>query len=274
MNRIKIIGVFVVGVMAITITLGAVVYRSVSASPSANQAVNTANSSDTTSNALLGKGRGGGPEGYSDDDLATALGITVDELSAARQKAYATALAQAVEKGLITQAQADELTTNGTAFPYGNRWDSWLAKNGFDFDALLADSLGITVEKLQAAYTQAFNANIDQAVTNGTLTQEQADLRKGQYALRADKTFQASMQTAFEAAVQQAVKDGVITQAQADLILKNASNQGTGSFLDLGDPRGSGDFGGGPGGGRHGGGRGDNAPAGTSTDTQTPTTAP
>jgi hypothetical protein len=274
MNRIKILGVFVVGVMAITITLGAVVYRSVSASPSANQAVNTANSSGTTSNALLGKGRGGGPEGYSDDDLATALGITVDELNAARQKTYTTALAQAVEKGLITQAQADELTTNGTAFPYGNRWDSWLAKNGFGFDALLADSLGITVEKLQAAYTQAFNANIDQAVTNGTLTQEQADLRKGQYALRADKTFQASMQTAFEAAVQQAVKDGVITQAQADLILKNASNQGTGSFLDMGGPRGSGDFGGGPGGGRHGGGRGDNAPAGSSTDSQTPTTTP
>ena len=272
MNRIKIISVFVVGVMAIAITLGAVVYRSASASNSANQAAGTTDSS--TSGVPADKGNRGGPGGYSNDDLATALGITVDELSAARQKAYATALAQAVEKGLITQAQADELTTNGTAFPYGNRWDSWLAKNGFDFDALLADSLGITVEKLQAAYTQAFNANIDQAVTNGTLTQEQADLRKGQYALRADKTFQASMQTAFEAAVQQAVKDGVITQAQADLILKNASNQGTGSFLDLGDPRGSGDFGGGHGGGRHGGRPGDNAPAGTSTDTQTPTTAP
>ena len=271
MKRIKIISVFVVGVMALTITLGAVVYRSVSASPSTNQAVDTANSSDTTNNALLGKGRGGGPEGYSDDDLATALGITVDELSAARQKAYATALAQAVEKGLITQAQADELTTNGTAFPYGNRWDSWLAKNGFDFDALLAEALGITVEKLQAAYTQAYNASIDQAVTDGTLTQEQADLEKGQYALRADKTFLTSMQTAFEAAVKQAVENGVITQAQADQILANATSKGAGSFLNLGDSHGPG---GGHGGGRHGGRHSENVPAGASEHLEEPTATP
>jgi len=272
MNRIKIIGAFVIGVMAITITLGAVVYHSASASSSANPAANTTGSSSTTHDASSGKGLHRGPGGYTDSDLATALGITVDELTAARQKAFETALTQAVEKGLITQAQADDLKTNGSAFPYGNRWEKWLAESGFDFDSLLADALGITVEKLQSAYTQAYNANIDQAVTDGTLTQEQADLRKGMVALRADKTFQASMQSAYEAAVQQAVKDGVITQAQADLIIKDASS--TGSLFDMGGPRGFGDFGGGPGGGRHGGGHLENAPVNGPADQQEPTTTP
>jgi hypothetical protein len=275
MNRIKLISVFVVGVMAIAITLGAVVYRSVSASPSNYQASDTSGSSSTTSTGHLEKDPAGRPGGYSDVDLAAALGITVDELTTARQKAYETALTQAVDKGLITQAQADDLKNNNTAFPYGNRWEGWLAQNGFDFDALLADALGITVEKLQTAYTQAYNASLDQAVTDGTLTQEQADLRKGQYALRADKTFQASMQTAYEAAVQQAVKDGVITQTQADLILKNTSSTDWGGFRDMGGPRGGGgDFGGGPGGGRHGGGHMENNPADASKTQGAPTTTP
>ena len=264
MNRIKILGAFVVGVMAITITLGAVVYRSASASPSANQAADTSGD-DTTSATPSGKGPGGSHVRYSDDDLAAALGITVDELTAAKQKAHETALAQAVEQGLITQAQADELAANGT------NWNGWMAKNGLDYDALLAEALGINVEKLQAAYTQAYNASIDQAVSDGTLTQEQADLRKGQYALRIDKTFLSSMQTAFEAAVKQAVENGVITQAQADQILANATSKGAGSFLNMGDSHGPG---GGHGGGRHGRGHSENVPAGDSEQLEEPTATP
>lgn len=265
MNRLKIIGIFVSGVIAIAITLGLIFYHPASAANTTDQTANTA------TNPMPGMGRGGGfPGGYSDTDLADALGITVDQLTTARQKAYSSALAQAVEKGLITQAQADELTTNGAAFPFGNRWDSWLSQNGIDFDSLLADALGITVDKLQTAYIQAYNAAVDQAVTDGKLTSEQADLIKGQYALRLNKNFQTSMQTAYTAAVQQAVKDGVITQTQADLILKNANNLGMGGFLDFGGPRGFGDSGGGPG-------RGHNGPmvgGNTTTNSQTPTTTP
>jgi polyhydroxyalkanoate synthesis regulator phasin len=261
MNRFKILGLFVVGAMAITLTLGAVVYHSASASGSPGQTASPVVNTKAINSAMVGKGpRGGFQGGYSDDDLATALGITVDELTAARQTAYSNALAQAVEQGLITQAQADELTANGTAFPFGNRWEGWLAQNGFDFDTLLADALGITVDKLQAAYDQAYNARIDQAVTDGKLTQEQADLMKGQYALRTNETFQASMQSAYEAAIQQAVKDGVITQAQADLILQNADKPGISDIRGLGQPRGFGNdnFPGGPGGGRHGNWKGTN----------------
>ena len=40
-----------------------------------------------------------------DEDLAEALGITVEELQAARQKMAADRLAQAVEDGILTQDQ-------------------------------------------------------------------------------------------------------------------------------------------------------------------------
>ena len=170
------------------------------------------------------QGGKGGIEGYNNQDLATALGITVDELNTAYQNAYSAALNDAVSKGLITQAQADQLSSNGAAFPFGDRWDGWLTQNGIDFNSYLADALGISVDTLKTAYQTAYNTNIDSMVTNGNLTQAQADLMKGQYALYNDSTFQSSMQSAFTSAVNAAVASGVITQAQADQILSNNSN--------------------------------------------------
>jgi len=187
------------------------------------------------------------------------LGITEDELNAAYQKANEAALGQAVEKGLITQAQADELKANGSAFPFGNRWSGWLSQNGIDYEALLAQSLGITVEKLQAAYQQAFYARIDQSVTDGKLTADQADLMKGEYALRASPDFQTAMRSAFEAAVKQAVTNGVITQAQADKILSSQSALGPRGFGGFPGMKSFGGFGGHEFG--HRGGMGDDAPA-------------
>ena len=98
-----------------------------------------------------------------------------------------------------------------------------MSKNGVDYQSYLAEALGITVEELQAARSEAFIANINQAVADGSITQERADLILGRYALAQDSTFQSAMQTAFEAAVNQAVASGVITQAQADQILANSS---------------------------------------------------
>ena len=244
MSMKKTLTILSVGALALASIVGVVAYR-------------TANAQATTPNAPTGqvalpangladKGPGfgrGGPGGYDNEDLANALGITVDELNAAYQKANQAALDQAVKAGLITQAQADEMSTRGMGFPMGGRGGGWLEQNGIDFDAVLADALGITVDKLQAAYAQAYNARIDQAVTDGNLTQEQADLMKGEYALKTNENFQSSMQSAYEAAVKQAVNEGVITQAQADLILQNKNGMGFGGF------------GGPPGGGfgRHGG---------------------
>ncbi len=81
----------------------------------------------------------------------------------------------------------------------------------------------ISLDELNTAYQTAFYTNIDQAVTDGNVTQEQADLMKGQYALSNDSTFQSSMQSAYTDAVNQAVASGVITQAQADQILSKNS---------------------------------------------------
>jgi hypothetical protein len=134
-----------------------------------------------------------------------------------------------------------------------------MSQNGIDYEALLAEALGITPEKLQEAKTQAFNASIDQAVTDGKLTQEQADLMKGRQALFSSESFRTAMQTAYEAAIKAAVSSGVITQAQADLILEQAGNRFDGmrglgpGFGDFGGPGGFGPDFGSRGPGRHGG---------------------
>ena len=219
MQHKKTITFLVLGALAVAVTFGAIAYRSVFA------ATPTTTSTSTTTQANLswgiGKGRNGG---YTNEELANALGITVDELTSAYHTVYSSALKDAVSQGLITQAQADELTANGTAFPFGVRWDNWLTKNGIDFNTYLAEALSITVDQLKVAYQTAYNTHIDQAVTDGTLTQAQADLLKGRYALYNDSTFQSSMQSAYTSAVNAAVVSGVITQAQADQILSNSSN--------------------------------------------------
>jgi hypothetical protein len=243
-HKIKI----VLGSLAIAGLVFAAVAFGAAAFHSANAAAPVA--AENSTSGVLQHGPGGrgfekGEPGSTSEELATALGITTDQLSAAQQTATAAALKQAVDAGLITQAQADEFSANSTAFPFGDRTGDWLTENGIDYQALLADALGISVDELQAAYVKAYNARIDQAVTDGTLTQEQADLMKGQYALFNSESYQSAMKTAFDAAVKQAVSDGVITQAQADLILANQNS------MDFPGGRGLDGFGGPE--GRHGG---------------------
>jgi hypothetical protein len=261
MKSKKFVSVLVLGVLAAAVAFGAVAYQSARAQTE-TPAVQTGADSATTTRPEKGM-RGGMDNEY----LAKALGITVDELATAYQKANEAALAKAVEQGLITQTQADQLKANSTGKFFGGRGGGWLNEGDIDFDALLAEALGISVEKLQAAQLEAGNAQIDQAVTDGQLTQEQADLMKGRNALYANQDFQSSMKSAYEAAVQQAVSAGVITQAQADLILadNNAKNFGMGFAGFDGGPVGHGGHGG------HGG-RGGFAP--NDTAPQAPTTIP
>jgi ribosomal protein S20 len=222
-----------------------------------------------------GMGMRGGFGGYSEQDLATALGIDVTRLQAAYAAANPEALKEAVSKGLITQAQADQITSRGiNNRPLGGFGLG--ANSGIDYNALLANALGIDVTKLQAAYTQAINTNLDNAVKAGTITQAQADLEKGRYALSNDTKFQTSLQAAYQAAVKQAVTDGVITQAQADQILQNQTGAGKdflGGLGGRGGPGGPGGFGGPRGFDRHGfgGGPGSNpAPQTPAQPTATP----
>lgn len=127
-----------------------------------------------------------------------------------------------------------------------------------DAGQALADALGISLEELQAAQEQAQAVMLEQAVADGKLSQEEADLITARKALNAaidhdevmatalgitveelqaahaDGTrlqdliselglepaeVRAALQTAYQTAVDDAVAQGVVTQEQADQIL-------------------------------------------------------
>lgn len=215
-----------------------------------------------TKPATQGKDRGF-KGSYTSQDLADALGITTDQLQAAYKSANDEALKEAVSAGLITQAQADELSARSV--------DGWMGRfpglkdSSIDYEALLAKALNITTDQLNQAYQKAYTTALDRAVANGTLTKDEADMIKARNSLYTNSAFQASMKTAFENAVKQAVSDGVITQAQADQILSESANQTFGGRGDFGSKG----FGGPAGfeGGR--GGRFGGHGANSSDDTQT-----
>jgi len=197
-------------------------------------------------------GHGPGEDQY----LADALGISVADLQAAEQEASDAAIQQAVEEGLITQERADDMILRG--FPFGGRFGlhgKFGPDSSIDYEALLADALGISLEELQSARQEALNTRLAEAVESGTLTQEQADLIKAQKALKSYLDPQAlfaealgvsveqlqsyreedlslseilaevgktatevrdAQQAVYQAALDEVVADGVITQEQAD----------------------------------------------------------
>jgi hypothetical protein len=134
--------------------------------------------------------------------------------------------------------------THGGRFGFGT---------GFDYDAFLAEELGVTVEELQTARQAAHDAALDEAVAEGLLTEEQADLISAGNALRLyldpqdllrqalgidaeeleaaraagqplhglfedlePEEIREAMQAAYQDALQQAVEDGIITDSQAE----------------------------------------------------------
>ena len=211
--------------------------------PQSTSAQTSTPAAPTTTTVPAGRGgplgdiKGGGTY------LAQALGITETDLQAAQTKAREAEIKQAVTDGLITQAQADAML-NGTNGQRGVRVD--LRGANLDHEKFLAEALGITVEKLQAAEDTAAKAELAQAVTEGRITQAQADQ------ITAERALQKYIvdNGLFKSAVDSAVKAGVITQAQADTIL--AQNKAGG--FGFGGGRGGFDGGGGPGGhGGHGG---------------------
>ena len=191
-----------------------------------------ASASSTVSAPLEHRGGGMGG-GVNDTYLAEALGITAAELQTAQQTAYEAGIDQALAEGLITQAQADALKQqSGTSGRFGGRGFHGLlglSDSTIDPDALLADALNITVDELNAARVEAQDAALAQAVTDGQITQEQADQIKAEQALRTylnDQGLQDQVKTLYENAVKAAVTAGVITQAQADTILANQNGFG------------------------------------------------
>lgn len=156
-----------------------------------------------------------------DAALADELGITVDELNAARQAAKETVLQQLVADGTITQAQADAILSGEGLRSLGP------LVTPEEMQAVIADALGITVDELEAAHAEGKRLPELAAELGVAL----ADV-------------QTAVQAAHEAAILQAVADGLITQDQADRMLER---QGNGMGMGMGMP------GGGPRGGHHGG---------------------
>ena len=236
MGRKKLIPVLLIGAFVVAAAFGVTAYRSVKAAAPVLKTLTSTN---------FGRGVRGG---YTDQDLADALGITVDKLQAAYTSAWDEALKQAVANGDITQKQADQLkaNSNGRFRDFGLFNDTTI-----DYDSLLAKALNVSVDQLKAAYQKAHGTAIDRAVTNGSLTQAQADQLKAEYALSNSSKFISALQAAFQAAVKQAVTDGLITQSQADQILQNQN----GTTMGFPGMKGFGGFGGGlrEFGGGHGG---------------------
>ncbi len=177
------------------------------------------------------------------EDLAEALGITVEELQAAYEAARTAALEQAVADGLITQEQADQIAESGRRFMRGAHFGGLV-----DMEALLAEQLGISVEALQAAKDAVRAAHLAEMVEAGVITQEQADLMEARRAVRSYldvEALQAAAQEMYETAVADALAAGEITQEQADLLLSEAADgPGFGGFGGRGGHRGHGPRGG------------------------------
>ena len=135
-------------------------------------------------------------------DIAAAHNLTQADVQAAMQAAHEAVINQALADGAITQAQADAMLahTPGMGGPGGP--GGWFGPGRGDpavHDAALADTLGLTVEQfqaerdagktlaqiaeeqgvslddVQAAMQTAREAEIQQMVADGTITQAQAD---------------------------------------------------------------------------------------------------
>lgn len=124
-----------------------------------------------------------------------------------------------------------------------------------DHQAYLAEALGITVEELQAAQEKAHAAMIAQAVEDGVITQEQADLMAAGQAFRAYMA-DADAQSMTDA-LAAAVEAGAITQEQADLLTEQMGQMGRGGMFGGLMERGMRMFGNRDGGMFNRGGRGD-----------------
>jgi transcriptional regulator with XRE-family HTH domain len=205
--------------------------------------------------------------GASDEYLAQALGVSADELEAAKQIAYQAAIDQALADGLITQAQADAIVERAAAS--GRLSSRYLrgftaGDSTIDVDALLAEALDVTADQIDAARTEAQSLALAAAVEAGDITQEQADQQQARQALKSyldEQGFSTQAQSLYETLVQQAVQAGVLTQEQADTILSDADFSSLGGRHGLDGGRG----------GRHGlRGLGDVDSSGSTPQTDTP----
>ena len=147
--------------------------------------------------------------GQSFTEIVAAQGMTIDEFKAAKQAALIAAANQAVVDGELTQEEADaiiERIENGGKDGHGNGGRaSWLTDE--EKQALVAGVLGMSVEDLAAA--KEAGQKLSEIVEAQGMTME---------------AFKAAKQTALIASVNQAVVDGELTQEEADAAIERIEN--------------------------------------------------
>ena len=120
-----------------------------------------------------GRRPGRGPEG--NQFLADALKIPLEDLQDAQEAVRIEAIETALDEGLITEEQAEQMKEGrsgrrgGPGFGHPGKPDQ---DGKIDYDELLADELNISVEKLQEAREEARQAGIEQALEDGKITEE------------------------------------------------------------------------------------------------------
>lgn len=142
-------------------------------------------------------------------ELAEAQGVEVETVKAAVQAYRETAVADAIEAGIITEEQGEQLLNHE-----GKRRGKRAGRFGglvdrADVQTAVADALGISVEDLQAA-KEAGTSIEDLAAENGVEME----------------TIQEAVQAVKETAVQEALEAGTITEEQAERILSGEGRQG------------------------------------------------
>lgn len=142
------------------------------------------------------------------DRLAAALGTTRDQLTSAFLKARNETVDQAVKDGKLTQERADKIKAQQDKAPFGFRFGFDRSERGANnkmvfngnkqLQAAIAKALGLTSDELIAqlrsgkslaelaqgkeqaikdAIVGVVKTQLDEAVKNGRITQEQADKR-------------------------------------------------------------------------------------------------
>jgi len=101
--------------------------------------------------------------------LAEALGISVEELQAARETAREKALDEAVEKGYITEEQLAMMEARNAVMQY---IDQEALKE--EIDALKQEGADLRAE-MKSFMDEALQAAVDQALEDGEIDQDQAD---------------------------------------------------------------------------------------------------
>ena len=152
--------------------------------------------------------------------LAEALGITVEELDSAYQAVHVQIVNQAVDDGLLTQEQADQMLSQDVQMDGRHMRFPGHIDRGENFNELLAAELGIGVDELLSAYQQAEEAVLEQAYADGKITQDEYE--RMQLRMTMNPYLQESMQNAYQNAIDSALADGAITEAQAELLMENS----------------------------------------------------